>query len=204
MTKQKNYGRFIVFEGIDGSGKTTQAKLFADKINAKLTREPYEDEEIRNILRSENNPYSNAEKMAELFIQDRKKHLQEFIMPNILNGYNVVSDRYILSTLAYQSAQGVDIKELYEMHEDMGIIPADLTFFVDLSVDTAMKRTDKLEKKFERENTFQELLSEKYKEAINLLLSEGHDIVFVDGHKDINSLAECVSCLYESNFYFNL
>ena len=81
---------FIVFEGIDGCGKSTQIMKLAEFIfnknkynNIILTREPYKLREIREILRLNESPEEKAEKLTELFIADRKEHIEEIIKPAI-------------------------------------------------------------------------------------------------------------------------
>lgn len=190
---QEKRGKFIVFEGIDGSGKTTQAWLLADKIlnlskyfHLLLTREPYKQVEIREILRQDNNPYSQAEKLAELFVADRKKHVQEIILPNIELGIHVISDRYKLSTLAYQSAQGVDFNKLLQMHS--GLPVPDITFFIDVPVQVAiqrMKQDSRNEQKFEKSAEFLEKLKQRYLEMPKLL---NENIIIINGDRDIQTI----------------
>ena len=79
-------GLFIAFEGIDGSGKSTQAKMLADyiislnKYNHVLrTREPYQDQNIRKILQQEEDPYSQGIKLAMMFTDDRRNHVNKLI-----------------------------------------------------------------------------------------------------------------------------
>src|SRR3989344_4059399 len=119
-------GLFIAFEGIDGCGKSTQIKKFADYLFSKdkhnhvvLTRNPYKDTDIRGILRQDNDPLTQSDKLANLFIEDRRKHAKEIIIPNLEMGNFVVSDRYKLSTVAYQSAQGLNIQDLIKRHEGL-------------------------------------------------------------------------------------
>ena len=185
--KSRQKGRFIVFEGIDGSGKSTQAAYFAetlflsDKRNTVvLTREPYDPENIREIrqrLRQETDARANAEKMAELYIADRKKHVAELISPQLAAGVHVVSDRYELSTIAYQSAQGLDIEDLFLRHQELPV--PDLTFFIDVPVEVAFQRTDRQEGKFEQLE-FQKELREKYFRAIKRAEQKGQKIIIID------------------------
>ena len=103
-------GKFIVLDGLDGSGKGTQVKLLANyffdrdkKNHIFLTREPYNSEyyeEIRRLLKSGLNPHDNAERLAELFVADRRVHAA-LIESLLSQGIDVVSDRYKYSTLAY-------------------------------------------------------------------------------------------------------
>src|SRR3989338_6968355 len=108
-------GKFIVLEGIDGSGKTTQARLIADFLRSQdktvlLTREPSMETEasarIKEVVEDKTKTLSPQELQA-LFIQDRKEHVQNIIEPALAKGDWVVCDRYIFSTIAYGEAEGV-------------------------------------------------------------------------------------------------
>jgi dTMP kinase len=107
-------GLFIVLEGADGSGKSTHSHLLAGYLLSKgmevvVTAEPTKGkigQEIRKILRDEKE--ASPEELTELFTEDRKEHVEKFITPNIEKGQTVICDRFYYSTVAYQSAQGVD------------------------------------------------------------------------------------------------
>lgn len=186
-------GKFIAFEGIDGSGKTTQAWLLADKIlnlskyfHLLLTREPYKETEIRKILRQDDDPYSQAEKLAELFVNDRKKHVNEIILPNLNKQVHVISDRYKLSTLVYQSIQGVEFNKLLQMHS--GLPVPDITFFIDVPAEVAiqrMKQDSRNEQKFEKSPEFLEKLRQKYLEMPKLL---NENIIIINGNRDVETI----------------
>jgi dTMP kinase len=105
-------GRFIVLEGIDGAGTTTQTRLLCDWMNAKdrpaqATREPSDGPVgrlLRQILAGEHAPVSGTA-MALLFAADRMDHLAREIEPALARGVHVVSDRYYHSSLAYQAEE---------------------------------------------------------------------------------------------------
>jgi dTMP kinase len=190
-------GLFVAFEGIDGCGKSTQARLLADYIfesnkynHVVRTREPYKNADIRKILQSESDPYSQATKLAEMFIADRRNHVQDLIGPNLKKGTFVISDRYSFSTLAYQQTQGVDVKKLLQMHKGLPI--ADIIFIVDVPVEVAMNRMKKdtkrtTEQKFEKNKEFIAKLRKNYLSLAGLPL---HKVVIVDGTKSINEIFE--------------
>lgn len=187
-------GLFITFEGIDGCGKSTQvwktAKYLADKSKYNhviITREPYKDVGIRKILQSENDPYSQVEKLTKLFVDDRKAHISEMITPSLKNGYHVISDRYMLSTLAYQQAQGIPLEKLEEMHKGMPV--PDLTFLVDVPVEVAVERmkkdtSRKVEQKFEKNIEFIKKLRTNY------LGIRSVPFYVIDGTKSIEDIFE--------------
>lgn len=107
-------GLFIVFEGIDGTGKSTQLQLLAEKLRnlgyaVVTTREPTDGpfgQKIRELF-VKRDTVSHEEEL-ELFIADRKQHVQEVINPALADGCVVICDRYYLSTVAYQGANGID------------------------------------------------------------------------------------------------
>lgn len=107
-------GRLIAFEGIDGSGKSTQIELLAETLRGEgfevlLTREPTDSSHGRRIreLYSHREAVSHEEEL-ELFIADRRQHVAEVINPALESGKIVLTDRYFLSTAAYQGANGLD------------------------------------------------------------------------------------------------
>jgi dTMP kinase len=191
-------GLFISFEGIDGCGKSTQlwkaAKYLFDKNKHNhviATREPYKDVEIRRILQSEDNPYSQAEKLTKLYVDDRKLHVREMITPSLEKGYHVISDRYSLSTFAYQQAQGIPLKELIKMHD--GLPVPDITFIVDVPAEVAIERMKKdsirkVEQKFEKNKEFIEKLRKNYLGLPGVL--KGYKIIVIDGTKPIEDIFE--------------
>jgi len=108
-------GRFIVFEGGDGSGKSTQAKLLAQRLDAVLTREPGGTEigaKIRELVLDPDRSETSHRTEALLMAADRAQHVHERIRPSIARGQHVVSDRHVASSLAYQGVGrglGVDV-----------------------------------------------------------------------------------------------
>lgn len=196
--------KFIVFEGIDGCGKSTQAKLFAERLfdsnklnHVLLTREPYNSEEIRSRLKAEDNPYSNAGLMADLYIEDRKKHLDNLVIPSLERGIYVVSDRYKMSTIAYQTTQGLYMDDLIKRHE--GLLVPNITFFIDAPVYIAIKRCKGKDKKFEGNPDFQEKLRVNYFAATRELNSMRENIIFVDGAGSVEEISNWVWELYIKN-----
>ena len=107
-------GRFIVFEGGDGSGKSTQARLLAEHLGAVLTREPggtAVGAKIRELVLTPDHPEMADETEALLMAADRAQHVHERIRPALRSGRHVVSDRHVASSLAYQGvgrSLGVD------------------------------------------------------------------------------------------------
>jgi dTMP kinase len=120
-----NRGVFVTFEGGEGVGKTTQVKLLADKLEKSnldfiLTREPGGDEgseEIRKLLVKGGTDKWHPMTEALLHNAARAEHVNKTILPALMAGKWVISDRYVDSTLAYQGyGQGIDIETLLNLH----------------------------------------------------------------------------------------
>ena len=145
-------GKFIVFEGIDGAGKTTQAKklfnyLKEKGIKAVLTKEPGGTDigsEIRKILLNKN---YNIPPIAELLLYeaDRSVHINNLIKPSLNEGYTVISDRYIYSTVVYQSfGRGIDRSTVDYLNSLVtGGLKPDVVFLLDIPVEEGLKRIKK-------------------------------------------------------------
>ena len=142
--------KFITFEGIEGSGKSTQVKklhaFFLEKnIDAILTREPggtFAGEKIREILIDEK--IEKLEAKTELFLNfaARLEHVEKLIKPSLAQGKTVISDRFFDSTFAYQgNAFGLE-ETLIEDVKKMAIsdFAPDITFLIDVPVETAFAR----------------------------------------------------------------
>ena len=142
--------RFITFEGIDGSGKSTQARLLADYLLGKgirvfFTKEPGEGK-LGEAVRTEilDRRDIDVDPYAELclFCADRAQHVGELILPKLKDGYTVICDRYYDSTLAYQgSGRDLDPDLVFRMAmaSSLGVEP-DITFFLSIPVEQALLR----------------------------------------------------------------
>lgn len=145
--------RFIVFDGIDGAGKTLLAKMLAGYLRKKgekvvLTHEPQTDTKLGKYLSAalrEKNPPS-TEELLKLFTADRKDHLRRVIIPAIRSGKIVICDRYYYSTLAYQLE-----KKDWDGYIKKSLKPA-IAFICDLPAGMAMKRINLSIKKNERKS----------------------------------------------------
>ncbi len=142
-------GLFITFEGIDGSGKSSQARLLADHLKSTghdcvLTREPGGSEgaeEIRRLLVEGDPDRWSAETEILLFTAARRDHLEKTIEPALGAGKTVVSDRFADSTRVYQGAARADLRGVVDqLHSLMIGREPDLTFIIDMDPETALTR----------------------------------------------------------------
>ena len=200
---------FITFEGIEGSGKTTQIKLLIPVLEAKgyecvCTREPGATdigEKIRAILLDSSHTTMLPITELLLYEADRSQHLREIIEPAVAANKVVVSDRFFDATTVYQGyARGFDLKLIEQMHDIViGDTKPDLTIILDLPVDVGLKRawqrirtqtTSLREDRFEREAiAFHEKVRQGY---LTLARLEPERIRVIDAsrnpetvHKDI-------------------
>lgn len=140
-------GRLIVFEGIDGSGKSTQVARLRDVLGAAghavvATREPSDGPHGRRIRELSREGRTLApEQELDLFLRDREDHVVRVIAPALEAGRVVVSDRYFLSTAAYQGARGLDARAILADCEAKFPLP-DLALLLELPVETGLARAD--------------------------------------------------------------
>ena len=154
-------GYFITFEGVEGCGKSTQAKLLAEYLKQKgykvlLTREPGGpkiSEKIRDILLDADNKEMLPETELLLYMASRSQHTGEWIIPALSKDFIVISDRYYDSTIAYQGAArsiNLDVIKRITDYATYGLTP-DITFLIDIPAELGLSRiapneADRLEK----------------------------------------------------------
>ena len=137
-------GIFIVIEGIDGTGKSTQSKRLAEWFRSRgrevvLSREPTDGPWGKKLRESATTGRLSAEEELECFLNDRREHVEMSIKPALAEGKVVILDRYYFSTMAYQGARGFDPAEIRRRNEAFAPQP-DLLLILDLSVESAHGR----------------------------------------------------------------
>jgi dTMP kinase len=137
-------GLFIVLEGIDGTGKSTQTRRLGEWFISQgrevvLSREPTDGPWGRKLRESAATGRLSPQDELQYFLNDRRQHVEEKIAPALAAGKVVILDRYYFSTMAYQGARGFDPAEIRRMNEAFAPAP-DLLLILDLDVDTAHDR----------------------------------------------------------------
>jgi dTMP kinase len=143
-SNSKPSGLLIVLEGIDGTGKSTQAKRLGEWFASQgrevvLSREPTSGPWGARLRESAATGRLSPEDELEYFLNDRRQHVEELIAPSLAAGKVVILDRYYFSTMAYQGARGFDPAEIRRRNEAFAPVP-DLLLVMDLDVDTSLAR----------------------------------------------------------------
>jgi dTMP kinase len=162
-------GKLIAFEGGEGSGKSTQARRLAERLDAVLTREPggtVVGQALRTVLLDPDTVGLSARAETLLMAADRAQHVHEVIDPALEAGRDVVTDRYIGSSLAYQgfgrNQRWEEVRELSLWATDG--LWADLTILLDVPPDVAARRLDAAPDRFEGEGgAFHERVAEGFR-----------------------------------------
>ena len=201
----KSRGAFIVLEGIDGSGSTTQARLLVERLvhagkDALFTCEPSDGPIGELIRRALQRSLSTADgepvgldwvTLSLLFAADRADHTERTILPALEAGRNVVSDRYDLSSLAYQSATSDSAPDVLSWIRQLnGRVPRpDLTLIVDVGAETAERRRQQRGQAAELFEVpdLQSKLAEIYRRAEELVPFD--PVVHVNGEQEVASVA---------------
>lgn len=189
-------GKFIVLEGIDGSGKSTQCQLLAEFLRNKgnhviLTREPSDFEtgkHIRRILRGEEKAISGME-FQKLYIKDRQEHLEKTIEPALHKGEVVVCDRYFFSTIAYGSI--TEPTNVLEKMNSSFRVP-DLTIILDIPIEESLNRIKVVRniEFFENENKLAKVMK-----VYHTFPKKYPNIHMINGRRPANEVLEDIKAL---------
>ena len=186
-------GIFICIEGLDGSGKTTQAKLLAKKLrkshSAIYTAEPSRGK-IGTFIRErclygEKRLSSVIE--ALLFAADRIEHVENEVLPALHQGKLVISDRYLYSSLAYQGAAGLSLEWIEKINEHA--LKPDLAVFIDVDLKTVMNRLKSKKSVMENMETLQ-----KVRDVYLKFVAKG-ELVRLDGNHTKDEVSEVLSAM---------
>ena len=196
-------GKFISFEGIDGCGKSTQAKILSEKLiscghKILLTREPGGSdgaEEIRNLLLTGNTDRWSAETEILLFTAARRDHLERTILPALENGLAVLCDRFSDSTRVYQGVTRGDLRNLVDQL-DTAMIPRqpDITVLIDLDPTISLARAIERSNNEARFEDFGLEMQIKLREGFLTLAHEfPNRFMVIDGSRTEAEVAENIS-----------
>ena len=204
----KNRGYFISFEGIDGSGKSTQIQKLAEFLGALdfdtiITREPggsVGGEEIRNLLLQGNVDRWSAETEILLFTAARRDHLERIILPALKEGKIVICDRFTDSTRMYQGMRGANLRNLIDtLNEKVINFEPDLTIIIDINPEISLKRAKSRKIVEERFEDFGVDLQMKMRKGFIELAKEfGDRIEVVDGQQSVDKLAQDICSLVKA------
>jgi dTMP kinase len=201
-------GLFISFEGIDGSGKSTQARLLADALKTRgydvvLTREPGGSpgaEEIRALVLQGDPDRWSAETEILLFTAARRDHLERTIRPALADGKIVICDRFADSTRMYQGLSRGDLRALVDqLHSLMIGQEPDLTVLIDMDPGVGLSRALSRQGAEERFESFGQDLQEKMRSGFLALAQEFPDrFVVIDGARPLEQVAADVQTVVEA------
>jgi len=204
----RDKGYFISFEGIDGSGKSTQIQRLADFLRSLsfdivVTREPggsVGGEEIRKLLLQGDVDRWSAETEILLFTAARRDHLERIILPAMKNGQIVICDRFTDSTRMYQGMRGPKLKNLVDMldKEVIGHDP-DLTILIDIDPEIGLRRAKSRETVEERFEDFGLELQKKMRKGfLNLSKQFSNRISVIDGHQSEDNVSKEICSLVKA------
>ena len=192
-------GRFITFEGIDGSGKSTQIRRLAETLQEAghqvvLTREPGGSpgaEDIRKLVLEGDPDRWSAETEILLFTAARRDHLERTILPALAAGKIVLCDRFADSTRMYQGLSRGDLRGIVDqLHALMIGREPDLTILIDMDPATGLSRAKSRQTSEERFEDFGQGLQEQMRKGFLALAQQYADrFRVIDGEQDIDAVA---------------
>lgn len=208
-------GRFITFEGCEGTGKSTQARLFKEFLESQdikvlLTREPGGTElgkKFRQLILDPSHAKLSPKSELFLYFADRAQHVEELILPSLKEGIWVISDRYADATFAYQGGgRGFDIPFLTQMNSfASSSLKPDITFLLDIETRIGLERARKSKQEFlsndgdrmEQEKIdFHEKVREGY---LAIAAQEPQRVLVIDAQGSIEDVRQRIQRVYEQS-----
>ncbi|MCD6115122.1 dTMP kinase [bacterium] len=191
MKKNIYQGKFIVFEGLDGSGLSTQAKLLKEYLENRgiktvLTKEPTKNSSIASKIHQALSHQIEIDslQLQRLFAQDRREHLENLIIPSLKEGKFVISDRYFFSSFAFGSEKEEDLEKIIELNKDF-LMP-DLVLLLKVRpkvcIERIKKRGEEI-KLFEKEEKLEKVWK-NYQKLVDMF-----DVIkVIDGEQEIDKV----------------
>jgi dTMP kinase len=180
-------GVFICVEGLDGCGKTTQAKLLVRKLrrdyDAIYTAEPSKGTVGKFVKKRylHSGKRGQVEVEALLFAADRLEHLKNEILPALDEGKVVVSDRYVFSSFAYQGAAGLDLAWIEEVNKHA--LRPNLAVFIDVEPETVVRRLKR------KKSVMENLQTQVKVREVYMKYVENGRLVRIDGNRSRREVA---------------
>ncbi|MGB9854503.1 MAG: dTMP kinase [Candidatus Bathyarchaeales archaeon] len=182
-------GFFICIEGLDGCGKTTQAKILVNRLRNKGYDSLYTAEPSRGKIGSFIRRYClhggkrvSSVVEALLFAADRFEHVEKEVIPNLKKGKIVVSDRYVYSSFAYQGATSLNLDWIKTVNEHA--LTPDLAIFIDVKPEIVVQRLKP------KKSVMENLVTQRKVREVYLKFVESGELVKVDGNKSKREVAE--------------
>lgn len=189
--KMGEKGLFICIEGLDGCGKTTQAKFLVKKLRKMAYDAIYTAEPSRGHIGKVIKKYClHSEKRASvviealLFAADRYEHVENEVVPALKEGKIVISDRYVYSSFAYQGAAGLDLKWIETINKHA--IEPDLAMFLDVKPETVIQRLK------HKKSLMENLETQRKVREVYMKFVEDGALVKIDGNKPIKEVADTI------------
>ncbi len=203
-----NKSLFITFEGIDYSGKSTQVKnlhnfFLQNNLPCIATKEPGgcdSSNEIREILLKNRPIHLQTETQLLLNFASRFEHIHHTIQPNLQQNISVISDRFIHSTYVYQGfASGINIELINFFCQQFVSIKPDITFFLDISLETALQRS---KNRPHQKNHYDKISTDFWQKARNgflYLAKQNSTIKIIDGNQNQSQVFQQIISFFSFN-----